>query len=241
MRFSGLESLEDLSASRSRSGILTPRMELPFNLFLVLFAGVWLFLAWRGICRALKSAEQTKWLIVVSGFLVLIGSAGFFAEAMSGVGIINLPRSYEWPAGYASGVKKIASGLYVVPLDAEGRVQLYDSNWHFLRGWNVEAQGGDFTVAPTPDGNIDVFTSRGEHQYSFTENGDLLSTANFSDSSWSPQKDGQTVIVPTSPVLWAFSSPAISWGIAILGLIGLGLVKKFTGQKLESSKPPMSR
>jgi hypothetical protein len=215
-------------------------MELLFNLFLVLFAGVWLFLASRGISRALKSAERTKWVIVASGFLVLIGFAGFFAEMMSGTGIIKLPKSYEWPAGYATGVKKTASGLYVVPLEAEGRVQLYDSNWHFLRGWNVDALGGDFKVAPTPEGNIEVFTARGEHQYSFTENGDLLSTASLSDSFWSLPKDGQTVIVPTSPLLWAFSSPAISWGIGVLGFIGLGLVKKFIGKKLERSKPMMS-
>lgn len=216
-------------------------MKLPFNLFLVLFAGIWLFLAARGIFRALKGAERTKWVIVASGFLVLIGSVGFFAEAMSGVGIIKLPKFYECPAGYASGVQKTTSGLYVVPLIAEGRVQLYDSNWHFLRGWNVDALGGDFEVAPTPDGNIEVFTARGEHQYSFTENGDMLSTSSLSDSFWSLPKDGQTVIVPTSPLLWAFSSPVISWGIAVLGFIGLGIVKKFTSQKLGRSKPPMSR
>jgi hypothetical protein len=202
------------------------------TIFDVLFAGTWLFLAGRGICHALQSANRAKWLVLVSGLLLLIGFAGFFAEMMSGAGIIKLPKSYEWPAGYASGVKRTASGLYVVPLEAEGRVQLYDSNWHFLRGWNVDALGGNFKVSPTLEGNIEVFTARGEHQYSFTENGDLLSTAGLSASVWSFLEDGQTVIVPTSPLLWAFSSPAISWGIGVLGFIGLGLVTKFAGRAL---------
>jgi hypothetical protein len=207
------------------------------NLFPLLFAGVWLFLAAMLIRNRLKSAARTKWLIFVSGLFILIGSAGFFAEMMSGEGIVRLPKSYEWPAGYVDGVRKTASGLHVVPLVPEGRVQLYDSNWHFLRGWNVDALGGDFKVAPTPGGKIDILTARGEHQYSFTENGDLLSTAHLSEPYYLLTNEGQTVIVPTSPLMWIFSGPAISWGVGVLGFIGLWLAKRLTGSQ---AKPPIS-
>jgi hypothetical protein len=202
-------------------------MKSPFNVFLVLFAGVWLFLAARGISRDFKRLGRSKWLVAVTGLLCLIGFGGFFVEMLSGAGIFTLPKSFEWPAGYASGVKTTSGGEYVVPLVPEGRVQIYDSNWHFVRGWNVDAMGGDFKVAPTPHRTVEVYTARGQHHYSFTETGDLLTSANLSESFWSLPNDGQTVVVPTSLFLWVFSGPAISWGVGVLGFIGLALVKKF--------------
>jgi hypothetical protein len=215
-------------------------MKSLFNVFLVLFAGVWLFLAARGISRIFKRPGQSKWLVAVTGLLGLIGFGGFFVEMLSGEGIVTLPKSYEWPAGYVGGVKTTAGGGYVVPLVPEGRVQVYDSNWHFLRGWNVDAMGGDFKVASTPNRTVEVYTARGQHHYSFTENGDLLTSASLSESFWSLPNDGRTVVVPTSLLLWVFSGPAISWGVGVLGFIGLALVKKFARRPLEPGQPPIS-
>ena len=115
-----------------------------------------------------------------------------------------------------TGVKKTADGKYVVPLVPEGRVQVYDSHWLFLRGWNVDALGGDFRVTPTPRSTIEVFTARGARHFSFTENGDLISDASMSESFDALPNKGQSVVVPTSPILWVFSSPAISWGVGVL-------------------------
>lgn len=210
-------------------------MKSAFNLFLVLFAGVWLFLAVLGINRMLKRGRRTNWLVAAMGLLVIIGSAGFFAEILSGAGVIKLPKSYEWPAGYVTGVRTTVNGKYVVPLVPEGRVQIYDSHWHFLRGWNVDALGGDFKVAPTPKGTVEVFTARGELHYSFTENGDLISAGSASEPFDSLPKNGQSIVVPTSPMLWVLSSPAISWGVGILGFAGLALVKKFAHRPSEPS------
>jgi len=70
-------------------------MKSVFNLFLVLFAGVWLLGATLGISRMLKRGRGTNWLVAAMGLLVIIGSAGFFAEMLSGEGVIELPKSYE--------------------------------------------------------------------------------------------------------------------------------------------------
>jgi hypothetical protein len=99
--------------------------------------------------------------------LVLVGAGGFFAAGLSATGIIKLPSSYEWPAGYARGVVATADGKYIVPLMPSGRLQIYDSQWHFIRGWNVDAGGGDFRVQCSPDGLVEVFTARGERQILF--------------------------------------------------------------------------
>jgi len=200
-------------------------MHNSFGLFLVLFAAVWLFLATRGIAKELKTSQQAKWIKGTMYLLILIGAAGFFAAAFSAMGIIRLPTSYEWPAGYVSGVVTAADGKHIVPLMPSGRFQIYDPKWHFIRGWNVNAGGGNFKVGLSPDGVIEVFTARGEHHYSFTQGGQLISSETFSEP-YSSLPEGESVVVPTSPLLWIFSSPFLSWGLALFGFVGVALLKK---------------
>jgi hypothetical protein len=38
--------------------------------------------------------------------------------------------------------------------------------------------------------------------------------------------DGEWTVVPTSPLLWVFSSPFLSWGLAAVGGIGLIAVRR---------------
>jgi hypothetical protein len=52
-----------------------------------------------------------------------------------------------------------------------------------------------------------------------------------------PSHYGSDVVVPTSPLGWIFSSGAVSWGIGMLGFIGLELMEKFTKKRQESAKP----
>jgi hypothetical protein len=197
-----------------------------FGLIAALFAGFWLSLAVRGMAREFKRANRFKWIVGTMYFLILIGASGFFAAALSATGVLKLPTSREWPAGYASGVVAAADGKYIVPLVPSGRVQLYDSQWHFIRGWNVDAGGGDFKVQYSPDGVIEVFTARGEHHYSFSEDGRLIASTTILPESFSSLPKGQSVVVPTPPLLWVFSSPFLSWGVAVIGFVGMAILKK---------------
>jgi hypothetical protein len=196
-----------------------------FGWIVAIFAGFWLFLAARGIARDVRRGGSTKLFIGVMGLLVLVGAGGFFGAALSAMGLLKLPTYYEWPAGYVSGVVRMPDGRYVVPLVPSGRVQIYDSQWHFIRGWNVEAQGGEFRVECSSN-EIEVLTARGEHRYSFTDDGKLISTSSLSEPYYSLPKTGESVKVPTSPLLWVFSSPFLSMGLAIIGFVGIALVKK---------------
>ena len=138
---------------------------------------------------------------------------------------MRLPASYEWPAGYVSGVVTAADGTHIVPLMPSGRLQIYDAKWHFIRGWNVDAGGGNFKVGLSPDGVIEVFTARGEHHYSFTQGGQLISSETFAEP-YSSLPEGESVVIPTSPLLWVFSSPFLSWGVALVGFVGVAILKK---------------
>ena len=130
--------------------------------------------------------------------LVLVGDGGFFAAALSATGIIKLPSSYEWPAGYVRGVVTTADGKY----------------------------RGNFKVQCSANGVIEVFTARGEHHYSFAQDGHLIGSESLPEPFSSLPDEGQSVVVPTSPLLWIFSSPFLSWGVAVVGFVGLAVLKK---------------
>jgi hypothetical protein len=201
-----------------------------FNLFIVLFAGFWLFVVSRDLARQFKPGNRFRWIVATLSFLVLIGAGGFFAAALSAMGVIKLPASREWPSGYVSGVVTTEHGDYIVPLVPSGRVQLYDAQWHFIRGWNVDAAGGDFKVEYSPEGLIEVFTARGSQHYSFTEEGRLIVPARILPETFASLPRGESVAVPTSPLLWVFSSPFLSWGLAVIGFIGLAALKKINAK-----------
>jgi hypothetical protein len=208
---------------------------LLFSIIFVLFTALMLFLAVRGVALDIKKGGPFKWILGTLGFLVIVGIVGFFGPWFFGLGILQLPNSFQWPVGYAIGVMRTPDGKYVVPLVPSGRVQLYDSQWRFLRGWQIDAHAGDIKVKCPANGTIEVFTARGLHHYSFTQDGNLVSSQILpTDTEYSSlHTEGTSVVVPTSPLLWVFSSPLLSWGVGALGGIGLTFAKKRAGMKPE--------
>jgi hypothetical protein len=192
---------------------------------IVVIALIWLFAAVRGIKRAVTSIGRPKWMVVVLYLLLALGGEGFFAQSLCTTGVIKLPPSFQWPAGYVSGVTATEDGKQVVPLTPVSRVQIYDAQWRFVTGWYVNTGGGDFKVQSSPGGLIEVFTARGRRHYSFSQDGHLISSGGYSDE-FSSLPGGESLVVPTSPFLWIFSSPFLSWAVGMIGLAGLLVVSK---------------
>jgi hypothetical protein len=167
------------------------------------------------------------WLAGLMGLLVFVGIGGFFAQWLVGTGTLPLPNSFQWPTGRVRGIAKTQNGAYVVPLVPTSRVQVYDADWHFLHGWNVDTGGKSFTIEVTPDEIIDVRTNR--YLYSFSQDGILLNKEDVElppGVYWSPPSPrGEAVMVPTRPFLVIFSHPFFSWGVAIAGAIGMAFVR----------------
>lgn len=194
----------------------------------VFIAGIalfWLFNAVRGVIRGMRRPGRPHWTVVFLYLLLALGGEGFFAQAFCTTGVIKLPSSFQWPAGYVSGAVATEDGKQVVPLTPVSRIQIYDSQWHFITGWYVNSGGGDFKVQSSPDGVIEVFTARGQRHYSFTQDGHLVLSESYSDNFMSLPR-GESLVVPTSPFLWVFSSPFLSWGVGVIGLVGLIITKK---------------
>ena len=200
------------------------KVKFLFGWWLLTFALIWISLAALGAYKQHQQGGRLNWLIWTAGSLVVIGASGFFASALVAIGIFKPSASFEWPAGYAHHVVSTSDGRYVVALEPSGRIQLYDSAWHFLRGWQVNAEGGNFTVVA--DSNLlKIFTQRGRFQYIYTDTGELVSSSSYAEK-YADIPSGRSMIVPTSPLLWPFSSPFGCWGLMVFGGLGMAVARK---------------
>ena len=138
-----------------------------------------------------------------------------------------MPGSGELPVGFVNGVVSTKDGYFVVPHTPFGRVQIYDRDWKFVRGWNVDASAGTFSLFVTDTNRIHVVTARRQKHFEFDLNGKLLTETTYAETGTnysSFKMGGDAYVVPTPWFLWVFSSPLFSWSSAALGL-GLFAVK----------------
>jgi WD40 repeat protein len=196
-----------------------------------LFTVIWLSLVTRSVVLQIRASGRASWAVGLMGLLVLVGGGGFFGTILLAIGVLKPSNTFQWPPGYVTGIVRTPDGKYVVPLVPVGRVQLYDPQWRFLRGWDVDANAGSFKIACASNGTIEVFAARGLHQYSFAQDGTLISVSSLPTDFDLDASDGLSMVVPTSPLLWIFSSPFLLWGLAAIGMLGLQALKVIHRQK----------
>lgn len=190
--------------------------------------GVWLFAAAQHLFSARKVSGRDRLISVLASLFLAVGALGFFGSALSSMGGLNwLPHSFEWPVGSVRGVVETRNHVFVVPHTPSGRIQLYDRNWKFIRGWHVDAGGGTFDVFISEPDSINVVTARGRRHYIYSLDGVLLSTERYPDDLYySLSRAGTSHLVPTAPWLWTFTSPFYSWLVAMLGMVMLIIKQK---------------
>ena len=195
---------------------------------ILVILGAWILTSVRSIWSAKKVTGLRRWTIVIGATLMIIGAVGFFGAGIAAFGGLNwLPASFEWPAGYASGVVSSKEGFFVVPHAPSGRVQVYDQNWKFVRGWFVDAAGGVFKLVVSQTNQVEVITSRGQWRYVFDLKGTLLSKEHYAPGSYPDlRSSGASYMVPTAPWLLVFSSPIYSWLSAAAGMAILVLTRR---------------
>lgn len=183
---------------------------------------VWILFAVVEFRSATKAHGWRKFVRLFAAMCIGVGSLGFFGTALIAIGALNqLPTSFEWPVGYATGVVSTKDNYFVVPHTPSGRVQIYDSNWRFLRGWNVDAGAGTFKLHITDTNRIHVVTARGRMHYVYDLNGKVVLIENYSATGRSYSsfpEEGHSYLVPTPVWLWSFTSPLYSWLTAVIGL-----------------------
>jgi hypothetical protein len=96
-----------------------------------------------------------------------------------------------------------------------------------LHTWmECRCRRGNFKVQYSPDGAIEVFTEKKARHYSFTQDGHLVASERIPRETFSSLPTGEMVVVPTAPLFWVFSTPFLSLGVAVIGSIGLAILKK---------------
>ncbi len=195
----------------------------PLSIVLILMiGGTILFLIVPAIIHDAKKQIGIRKLLTATGaMLISIGVIGFFGSGLSSLGGLNwLGATFEWPAGFVSGAITTKDGIHIVPHTPSGRIQLYDTNWKFIRGWHVDASGGTFKLVPTGANIVEVITARGQWDYVFDLDGNLLKKESYSPANYSSfPEPAEAYFVPTKPWLWIFSHPFLSWGTAACGMI----------------------
>lgn len=156
-------------------------------------------------------------------FLIIIGTIGFFGSAISAVGGLNwLSESFEWPIKYTNHAIKTATDIHIIPHSASGRIQLYDNNLKFVKGWHVDAHGGTFKIHLSKDNNLNVYTARGQWHYIFDLDGSLISKEKYTPETYDDFSGGTlNLSIPIAPWLIPFSHPFFSWCFIAAGIIVL--------------------
>ena len=170
-----------------------------------------------------------KTIFAICVFLSLAGFTCFLAPAIFIGHHEAFPDSFEWPVGHADNVISTQSGLRIVPHIPSGRIQIYNSDWRFVRGWNVDALGGTFKVMPFDENKeqIDIVTARGNWKYTFDINGKLLLKQSYLPATYNSfPKAGISAVVPTSIWLLPLTNPFIAWGMTAIGVIWFSLMRR---------------
>ena len=72
------------------------------GLLFLSIAALWIVLAGGGLLGDRNKANLLNWIIGLMGFLGTLGAVGFIGTMLSAWGSIDLPSSFEWPAGQST-------------------------------------------------------------------------------------------------------------------------------------------
>jgi hypothetical protein len=188
----------------------------------ILFTAFFLFICLTPpFMRRFRTREIWPWALAAS-ILMTYGAAGFYAGVLSTAGLFDRIPSFEYPIWHADDVITLTDGTHVVPHKPSSRIQLYDRDWRFMRGWRVRSGGGDFRILNASDDRIEVFIERGDFRDTFDRNGNRLDVE--SDVSGRPgtlPASSQRATLRTAPWLWPFSSVGLA---SLIWMVGLAIL-----------------
>ncbi|WP_419806578.1 hypothetical protein [Terriglobus sp.] len=158
--------------------------------------------------------------------MATLGVVSFLGGGLFANGIVKVSPKLNWPAGHANHVVSTTDGTHAVGLENLGRIQVYSPTWKFLQGWQIDAEGGDFSIVPQANKELYVYTARSKMLFVYSECGALIRSGSY-EQEFADVPKGDVVNVPTPWFLWPFSSPFTCWALAVVGTGLTAVLKRF--------------
>jgi hypothetical protein len=204
-----------------------------FSVLTLLLLAVWIIQA-LFIVFTQKKFSWRSVLNFVASACMIVGALGVFGTDLSANAGLGFSKSFEWPIGSASGAVKLSDGTIIVPHGPTGRIQVYNQDLEFQRGWHIDAGGGVFKLVPADENSFYIYTLRNGMEYQYDADGSLLSSEQYTGSYSEVISPAFSVSIPTPFYLMVFTNPLYSW---VVGLIGLLLIL-ITGEAFTKAAKP---
>jgi hypothetical protein len=153
---------------------------------LLLFCGMLFCLPWGVLYDVKKQKERKKKIFIVVGLMfILFGMTGFFSGGFSALGMLKwIPENVEFPLAHVAGIDVNREGNLFVASGFYSRIQVYNPNGEFVRGWFLDdTGGGHLKIRISNENEVEIAVVRGRKIDVFDENGGLLETKKYGKGS----------------------------------------------------------
>jgi len=158
---------------------------------------------------------------------------GWLAFSIAGIAsefqrIAFVNESVEMPVLFSKGAVENSRGERFLFLKPVRRIQVYDREGNFLRGWFVKTELEIIDYAKlhvTKEDFIEVFFPG--YRFVYTSSGELVKKEPFprEDMSFAPSGPGCPLNVRAPFYLLPLAHPVVAWIIGITGMIGFGILE----------------
>lgn len=161
--------------------------------------------------------------VFAGSFLLFVGGLAWFAADLSATGGLDWPSpSFEWPVGTSDRAITMPGGEHVVPHVWTARIQVYDRNLKFLRGWSIPSYGKPFKVRPAGSDRFEALY--GTRADTYLLDGTLVRHRTGQQEEYTLPNYGRRLCIPTSPWLLVFSGPTTTWLVGVVGMATLAFL-----------------
>ncbi len=178
--------------------------------------------------RSRRMTRARRMLRFLGGCGICLSGLAGFGQALASMRAMPFFVSSEWPVGYAWDVVRDSAGRYVVPQPYINRVQIYDAQRRYLRGWFLPYPI-QLTRLHLLDGDrIEVFARHGERLV-YSKDGVLLESGRSSLEYYNAAMQSahsERVCMPTPLLLWPLTSPLIVVVIFLAGVLAVAMAER---------------
>jgi hypothetical protein len=167
---------------RSSGANLNVALQIKFRV-LIFCGGFLCVLIFGFIPEIRKHKTKTKKAVAaVSVTLFFLGFMGFFGGFLAASRMLNwIPEGFEFPLADIKSIDVDEQGRLYTASGFYNRIQIYDANGEFLRGWSVRGfTGGKIKMRIINKYEVEIASSGDKKIYVFEENGNLLRFTDFS-------------------------------------------------------------